>query len=294
VTPDLSVVVPVRDGEATLATCLQGLAAQSLPRDRFEVIVVDDGSTDASAAIAERLATLVVSRPAGGAGAARNTGWHAARGRWVAFTDADCLPSRSWLAALDAAIARNGNDGLGGAGPTIGYDSATAPARFVDLIGSLDGQRHLDHPTFPFAPSCNVVYRRDALVTVGGFDERFCSYEACDLHTRLLDTAPGPFAFVPRAVVFHRHRDSWRDYWRQQYSYGQGYAQFVWRYRDRLRWSRREEARAWASVVRAGLSTLSVTGGDDGLVRRGMLVKLLAQRLGFDSTFWRGAERARW
>jgi glycosyltransferase involved in cell wall biosynthesis len=294
VTPELSVVVPVRNGGSTLESCLHALASQSLPRERFEIIVVDDGSTDGSVGVATPLATRVISRAPGGAGAARNTGWEAARGRWVAFTDADCVPSRSWLATFTAEIERGGGELLGAAGRTVGYDSESSAARFVDLVGGLDGERHLDHPTFPFAPSCNVMYRRDALAEVGGFDERFSSYEACDLHTRLVATQPGPFVFAPRAVVLHRHRPSWAGYWRQQYSYGRGYAQFVWRYRDRLPWSVTEEARAWASVLRAAGAALVVHDGDEALVRRGLVVKLLAQRLGFDATFWGRAERARW
>ena len=245
-------------------------------------------------AVAESLATRVISREPGGAGAARNTGWLAARGRWIAFTDADCVPSRSWLATFTAEIQRDGDELLGAAGRTVGYASESSAARFVDLVGGLDGERHLEHPTFPFAPSCNLLYRRDALAEVGGFDERFSSYEACDLHTRLVEHRSGPFVFAPRAVVLHRHRDSWRGYWRQQYSYGRGYAQFVWRYRDRLPWSIREESRAWASVLQAGAATLVVHDGDEALVRRGLAMKLLAQRLGFDATFWTRAERSRW
>jgi glycosyltransferase involved in cell wall biosynthesis len=295
VTPELSVVVPVRNGEATLRECLRCLAAQSLRPDRFEVIVVDDGSTDASAAVADEFATVVIRRRPGGAGAARNSGWQAARGRWIAFTDADCLPTRTWLAAFDAVLADDETEPvLGAAGRTLGFSSTTEAARFADLIGSLDAERHLAHPRFPFAPSANVLYRRDALAAAGGFDERFRSYEACDLHTRLVDATSARFEFVPRAVVLHRHRDSWRGYWRQQYGSGQGYAQFVWRYRDRQPWSYRDELRAWATVGRSAVAALPGGDADERLVRRGTLVKLLAQRLGFDSTFWRTSERNQW
>jgi glycosyltransferase involved in cell wall biosynthesis len=294
--PELSVVVPVRNGEATLGECLRGLRTQSLAADRYEVIVVDDGSTDRSAAIAAEHATTVIRRRhAGGAAAARNAGWQEAQGRWVAFTDADCLPTRTWLAAFDAVLTRDPESALGAAGRTLGYESETDAARFADLIGSLDAERHLAHPVFPFAPSANVLYRRDALEAAGGFDERFRTYEACDLHTRLIDGGPARFEFVPRAVVLHRHRDSWRGYWRQQRGYGEGYAQFVWRYRDRLPWSNGDELRAWVVVGRAGLAAARGGGdADERLVRRGMLVKLLAQRVGFDATFWRRTERGRW
>jgi|1186.fasta_scaffold10003_2 glycosyltransferase involved in cell wall biosynthesis len=293
-TPLISVVVPVRNGAATIGACLNGLAAQALPAERYEVIVVDDGSTDASGEVAGALGACVVPREAGGAAAARNTGWQSARGDWIAFTDADCVPSRSWLTTFAREIESRDGELLGAAGRTVGYESDSPAARFVDLAGGLDSERHLAHPTFPFAPSCNVLYRKEALAAVRGFDERFSSYEACDLHTRLVEHRPGSFVFAPRAVVLHRHRASWPDYWHQQYSYGRGYAQFVWHYRERLHWSLGDEARAWTSVLRAGAELLTARGADDALVRRGTAVKLLAQRLGFDATFWRGSERARW
>jgi glycosyltransferase involved in cell wall biosynthesis len=293
VAPDLSVVVPVHNGEATLARCLQALATQSLPRDRYEVVVVDDGSSDASARIAASFTNCVLPCSGRSAAAARNVGWRTAKGRWIAFTDADCVPSRSWLAALDSALSEPGR-AFGAAGRTFGYQSETSAARFVDLTGGLDAERYLQHPTMPFAPTCNVVYRRDALAAIDGFDERLRSYEACDLHTRMVARFPGTFLFVPRAVVLHQHRSTWPGYWRQQYGYGQGYAQFVWHYRDRVPWTWREETRAWKSVLGAGAAALGVARDDAGLVRRGLFVKLLAQRMGFDATFWRRAERAQW
>jgi glycosyltransferase involved in cell wall biosynthesis len=293
-TPLVSVVVPVRNGASTLDSCMHALTTQSLPRERFEVVVVDDGSDDGSAEIADAAGARVLRRSPGGAGAARNAGWQSARAAWIAFTDADCVPSRSWLRSYATEIDGRGTDLLGAAGRTLGLESETPAACFVDLVGGLDGERYLEHPKFPFAPSCNLLYRRDALERVGGFDERFSSYEACDLHTRLIEDCGGEFVFTPRAVVLHRHRASWHEYWHQQYGYGRGYAQFVWHYRDRVPWSVREELRAWSGVGRAGLDALRTRDGSEGLVRRGLATKLLAQRLGFDATFWRSRERARW
>src|SRR5436190_310359 len=104
--PDVSVVVATRDRAARLERLLAGLAAQTIGGDRFEVIVVDDGSADRTpallAAAAERgelpLRTLRHDRPAGRA-AAREDGWRAARGDLVAFIDDDCVPAPDWLAA---------------------------------------------------------------------------------------------------------------------------------------------------------------------------------------------------
>lgn len=304
----VSVVVPVLNAEATLGECLNALTRQNLARASYEVIVVDGRSADSSAEIAANYPVRMLVQPNKGAGDARNIGWRAAKGAWIAFTDADCIPSRTWLSRLLHA-AQASEDSFGAAGKTIGYESNTSPARFADLIGTFDSQRYLSHPEFPWAPTANVMYGSKALEVVGGFDPRYTSYEGCDLHTRLRREVGGAFPFEPLAVVFHRHRRTWVDYWIQQYSYGKGYAQFVRRYADDIRWSIGRELKAWAEVGALGVRALShpwrkepsvrtgsdnTIDGDESLLRRGMFVKSLAQRAGFVSTYWNPVERSRW
>jgi glycosyltransferase involved in cell wall biosynthesis len=294
-----SVVVPVRDGEALIGDCLRALAAQSVDPQAFEVIVVDDGSRDRTAAVVAQAAAgrrlRLLKQTPSGAPAARNRGLEAAEGTWVAFTDADCLPTRNWLRSLLAAVGREngGEPALGAAGRTIGHLSRSDAARFVDLTSGLDAGRHLSHPLFPFAPSGNVMYRHSALVEVGGFDTRYQTYEACDLHQRLRARG-GAFHYEPRAVVLHRHRVTWSQYWRQQRSYGRGYGQFFLHYRGQVPWSVGRELGAWFEAARLTLRALSPAGEEDRLVRRGMAIKSLAQRVGFLESYWNPRERGRW
>ena len=290
----VSVVVPFFNAEPMLAHCLAALAGQSFAKGDYEVIAVDDGSTDDGAAVAARCGVRLVQQENRGAAAARNAGIRVATGRWVAFTDADCIPSRAWLARLVAAAEQADPDALGAAGATIGFQSETPAARYVDLAGGLDAERHLAHARFPFAPSANVMYRRDALERVGGFDERYGAYDACDLHTRLRRSAGGAFPFEPSAVVLHRHRTTWSGYWRQQRGYGRGLAQFYLRHREEVPWSAWREARGWAALLPVAASALVFRRGDQGLVRRGKLVKDLAQRLGFATCYFSSRERRRW
>jgi glycosyltransferase involved in cell wall biosynthesis len=291
-----SVVVPVYNGGAGLPECLRALSAQTLPRADYEIIVVDDGSTDDSAKQAERFHARLLRQENRGAAAARNKGLSVASGEWVAFTDADCLPSRGWLEYLLVAVAAKPEHGpvLGAAGRIVGFPTDSAAARFVDLTGALDAERHLAHPRFPFAPSGNVMYRRSALLATGGFDARYVSYEACELHQRLLEHQRGEFYFAPRAVVLHRHRSSWREYVRQQFNYGRGMGQFYWHQRTKIGWSFGRELSAWMDLMRAAAAALPPGGDDRSLVRRGMFLKQLAQRLGFDFAYWNRRERSRW
>jgi len=293
----VSVVVPFFNSAATLAGCLRALAGQSLEREAFEVIAVDDGSTDGGGKGVEAFGARLIRQENRGAPAARNTGIRAAEGDWVAFTDADCMPSRGWLKNLLAAVDSAPQDSsvLGAAGSTTGLGSESPPARFVDLVGGLDAKQHLSHPLFPFAPSGNLMYRRDALTTVGGFDERFDAYDACDLHTRLVRAMGGRLVFSPRAVVLHIHRSDWGSFWRQQKGYGHGMAQFYLAHCEEVDWGLPQEALAWLRVAAAGCRSLQPWGSrDERLVWRGRFVKQAAQRTGFIRSYWSAEERGRW
>lgn len=292
----ISVVVPFYNSEATLGACLDALGSQNIPRDSYEIIVVDDGSTDRSADIATREGVRLVRQMNRGAPAARNSGIAAATGEWVAFTDADCIPSRGWLRALLAAAASARKTGavLGVAGQVVGRLSSTPAARFVDISGGLDAERHLSHPTFPFAPTGNVMYRRDALEAVRGFDVRFAAYDACDLYARLQTTVGGEMVFSKSAVVMHLHRDTWAEYWRQQVNYGRGLGQFYVRWSEEIQWSPLHEMAEWISLAPAAVVACLPGNADQVLARRGMFVKRLAQRVGFARTYFKPSERARW
>jgi glycosyltransferase involved in cell wall biosynthesis len=286
VSAPVSVVVPVYNAAETLRDCLRSLSTQSVPRNAFEVIVVDDGSSDASAAIASAFDVRVVRQANAGAAAARNTGMRIASSEWVAFIDADCIASRSWVKTLMRAIAAAPPDVNCIAGKTFGLHSDTPAARFVDLIGSLDAGRHLAHPRYPFAPSGNVTYLRSALLAVGGYDPRYRTYEACDLHQRLASLG-GRSLFEPAAVAFHRHRATWRQYWHQQRSYGRGLAQFMRARADEIGWSLTDEIGAWGEIALNGIRAIPPgRSDDDALARRGTFVKQLAQRVGFVPAYW--------
>ena len=281
----ISVVVPVYNGERTLGDCLRSLEAQSMPRSSYEIIVIDDGSSDRSAAIAAASGARIIRQDNAGAAAARNAGVAASDAMWIALTDADCVASRGWLKALARRAAVAGEDVICIAGKTVGLASSTPAARFVDLFGAFDAGRHLAHPRYPFAPSGNVLYRRSALVAVGGYDPRYRSYEACDLHQRL-GAAPGQCLFEPAALVFHRHRATWREYWRQQRSYGGGLARFMRARAQEIHWSPADELRAWSEVLVSGVRAILPGSDRDRLQRRGTFVRSLAQRVGFDAEYW--------
>jgi cellulose synthase/poly-beta-1,6-N-acetylglucosamine synthase-like glycosyltransferase len=206
--PTISVVVPAYNAAATIAECVRALNEQTVPRTSYEVIVVDDGSTDATAAIAARCGAAVLTQPNAGPAAARNAGVAAARGSVVLFTDADCAPAPDWMAEMLAPLADPQLAGLKGVYRT--YQKGPC-ARFVQL----EYQERYDHtarcPYVDLVDTYAAGYRREVLLASGGFDRRFRYLEDQELSFRLAD-AGYRMAFAPHAAVYHRHPESWRSY----------------------------------------------------------------------------------
>ena len=206
----ISVVIPCRNEHATLALCLDALHGQSFPKDRYELIVVDGGSTDGSRDVARARGIRVLRDPGRGPGAARNVGLAAARAPIVAFTDADCVPARDWLTSFAEAYAEHPEAGGIAGGMRMPRDT---------LLGRLEDN---DAITFyrGFITS-NVAYRRDVLQAVGGFDETLVCCEDYDLAWRIMD-AGYTVRHDARPVVTHRTPDvagSLATYLRKQFWY---------------------------------------------------------------------------
>ncbi len=200
--PAVSVVVPTRNRAARLERLLAALGAQTLEPDAFEVIVVNDGSTDdtgqvidrahAEAGIRVRAVTRTQSR---GPAAARNEGWAGATADLVAFVDDDCEPAPQWLDQLLAAARAHPNTIL--AGPTTPIPDEAA------RIGPFARTRDLPVADEWFA-SCNIAYPRELLDQLEGFDERFAEAlgEDTDLGWRARELG-AELHFVPAAAVHH-------------------------------------------------------------------------------------------
>jgi cellulose synthase/poly-beta-1,6-N-acetylglucosamine synthase-like glycosyltransferase len=221
--PSISVVVPARDAAATLPALLESLAALDYPRDRFEVLVVDNASSDRTAGTAGRFPVRLVREEAViSSYAARNAGLRAATGDWIAFTDADCVVDRGWLRALARAAA----PGVGLiAGPIRPLPGETAAQRFAAWIGALDQTRTLAHPYLPYAQTANLACAAAVFRAVGLFRPDLESGGDADLCWRVQRETGFRLVTAPEAVVFHRHRPTVRGLLAQWRRYGRGAAQ---------------------------------------------------------------------
>ncbi|MGH3259206.1 MAG: glycosyltransferase family 2 protein [Streptosporangiaceae bacterium] len=245
---DLSVVICSLNGAAGVDRCLRALAAQP-NRSRLEIIVVDDGSADGTAAVARARGVTVISHPRNlGLAAARNTGVSVATADIVAFLDDDCEPEPGWAEHLLAAYA----DDVAGVGGAIvpgtppsylaGYLDRNNPLSPLELdlahghgIGYrfalyLRRQWSGRDPTgrrdvYSFA-GANMSFRRKAIFDIGLFDERFrFGAEELDVCLRLsLCRPPGRLVFVPQSRVIHHFKPELRDTLRRSRRYGIGAA----------------------------------------------------------------------
>ena len=206
--PRVSVVVATHNRARQLGELLDGLSAQTLGPDRFEVVVVDDGSTDgtdpvlAAAAAEGRVRLRVVTRAVpGGPATARDEGWRAAAAPLIAFTDDDCVPEPGWL---EAGIAASRGD-----------DSVLVQGRTEPPDGEFEGLGRFEQPFTrtirvreldPAFQTCNVFYSRSLLERVGGFDAaafgRAPGGEDSDLAWRAIEAGARP-VFCDDAVVRH-------------------------------------------------------------------------------------------
>jgi GT2 family glycosyltransferase len=223
--PVISVIVPTRNRPVALARCLTSLAQQDLWPEAFEIVVVDDGSmtpVTVDAVLAARTRVRVLRQEHAGPATARNLGIQRAAGTFVAFTDDDCVADRTWLSALVKALADNPGAGIGGQVVNALAGNAWSEASQL-LVGFLYGYYNRDPLSARFFSSNNIAFRRDLLLQAGGFDTVYLRAAAEDRELCDRWTAAGRrLIYLPDARVEHAHAMTFRSFWRQHYTYGQG------------------------------------------------------------------------
>jgi GT2 family glycosyltransferase len=227
--PRISVIVCTYNGEGTLRSCLEGLSELRYPN--FEVVVVNDGSTDGTDRITEEYDFRLIRTENQGLASARNVGLEAATGEIVAYLDADARPDPDWLTHLAVAFMRSRHSAVGGpnipppSDGTVAECVANAPGGPIHVLLSDQEAEHI--------PGCNMAFLKERLKAIGGFDPQFrIAGDDVDICWRLQNDGQ-TVGFSPGAVVWHHRRDSVGGYFKQQYEYGKAEALLERKWPDR-------------------------------------------------------------
>ncbi len=236
-TPPLySIVIPTYNRPKQLASCLKAIDGLTYPRDRFEVIVIDDGSHSPLDAIvnpfSDRLAVRLITQPNSGPAIARNRGAAEAQGDFLAFTDDDCSPSPGWLDALADAFREAPDCGIGGKTINNLNDNLYSAASQL-LLDYLYEYYNQGSYGAKFFASNNLAFPRKAFLNSGGFDSRYrrAAAEDRELCDRWISQGRR-LRYTPDALVSHAHPLGLGTFCRQHFTYGRG-AFFFHRMRDK-------------------------------------------------------------
>ncbi len=224
--PHASVVVAAHDAAPTLKDCLDSLHDLNYPS--YDVIVVDDGSRDSTASIAEQSGVRTLKFEHRGLAAARNAGIAEARGDIVAFIDADATAERDWLYHLVEAITRR--DAAAAGGPNFAPDPRSAFAAAMAAAPGLPREVIAGDDRLAQLCGCNMAVTKAALGAIGGFDPAFeRAGDDVDLSWRLAEHGE-TLAYAPGATVIHQRRATLGAYLAQQRGYGEGEGWLYHRY----------------------------------------------------------------
>ncbi len=226
--PFVSIVIPTRNEEVFMASCIKSLRELDYPAERLEVIFADGRSTDRTAAIAKEMGCRVIDNTGLKCSAGRNIGFAASRGDIVAFTDADCTFEREWIKNAVRHFQQH-PEFAGISGPTRVPPNQDHFGQAVGVVYELAGMAgstvHLDGVATLFEaddlPGCNAIYRRSALETVMPMITELYSAEDVALNADLKRRGYR-LALAPDVTLWHFKRSSPKRFWKQMYSYAIG------------------------------------------------------------------------
>ncbi len=221
--PEASVVIPMYNAEKSIGKTIKSLLGQNYPKSKYDIIVVDDGSTDGSVEVVKKCkgVKLILQKHAGPA-VARNRGVRHSEGGILLFTDADCIASKNWIRNMTEPFKNEKVVAVAGTYKTA--NSKNVISRFIGYEIKARHDAMTKQHSIDFVGTFSAAYRRKVFLEFGGFDENFqrASGEDTDLSFQI-SKANGLIVFKPDAYVYHHHPETlmtmlrkkfWMGYWR--------------------------------------------------------------------------------
>lgn len=241
--PIVSVVVVTKNEERHIANCLESLVRQDYPSDKYEVIVVDAGSTDRTQEIAGKYPVKLIIDDYGTLGHQRNTAIENSHGKYVVFTDADCIADVSWLTRLTTAISSSPPDIVAVGGPNLIMDDDPAFSRVVGYMqetflgsGGSPQAYKISEPKWNVIsiPNCNAIYKKE-IIAKEKYDNSLGIGEDCELNYRLKRKGYR-FAYMSDAIVWHHRPSNFREFVNKMFVYGRFNAVITKKHKAVVRW----------------------------------------------------------
>lgn len=220
--PKISVIIPVKNEEEKITRCLDAIFSQTI--NPFEVIVVDGHSIDKTENVAKKFLINFLYEDYRTRGGACQIGIENAKGEFIAFTDADCIPEKNWLESLveefnDQIVGVGGgikNIGNGLWGNSINLTVNT----FIGSANSIQGRLYKEKKYVNSISGSNSMYRKKDIIAIGGFDVKLPTAEDTELNNRLLKI--GKLFYTPNAIILHDPKRGLKKFSKRMYQYGYG------------------------------------------------------------------------
>jgi len=231
---DVSIVVPVYNSEKTIEKTINALLSQKT-RKNYEIIVVDDGSTDSTPKILARYkkqGIKVIRQKNKGPAAARNTGWKNAKAKIVAFIDSDCRPVSNWLEAMAKPFSDKNVGAVGGTYRTENKYSLLA--RYVGLDIEMRHSRFKRE--IEGTGSFSIAFKKNLLKKTGGFDETYRKPTAEDFDLCFSIRKLGKkIMFAPGAIVYHYHPEKFFRFLKEQFRHARARTYMYNKFKSRIK-----------------------------------------------------------
>lgn len=215
-----SVIVPTYNRKTFVIKCVQSLLEQKFPKDKYEIIVIDNNSTDGTRQALKNYSINLLLEKKRSGDAARNKGIKKAKGKWLVFTDSDCVASKNWLSLLFKETDSPQTGCL--AGKIIHQKVNSSVDDIMKKTKTINQKKALSHPHFPFVLLANATYRKEVFEKIGLIDDNLGPSGDIDLTWRMLSETNWKIKYLPRAIVYHQPRKTLRPFMGQIRFYGYG------------------------------------------------------------------------
>ncbi|MBN1869033.1 MAG: glycosyltransferase [Candidatus Omnitrophica bacterium] len=236
----ISVIIPAYNCAQKIEKCINALLDQDYPKDRFEIIVVDNNSKDGTAeAIKKYPVKYLLQDKIQTSYASRNKGIEDAKGDIIAFTDSDCVPLQSWL-----------SEGIKGfseehVGCVAGGIQADTPQNYIEEFlankNTLAQSATMNNVFLPYPQTANAFYRAVVFNEIGLFEEKWVTGGDADLAWRMQLQTPYKIKYMQEAIVLHKHRSTLKSMFAQKMKWGIGRTNLYRKYKDKMKGRRIKE-----------------------------------------------------